>query len=71
MDKQLAIRLTHLVSTQTDPLKEYVDWRVERLHASLEMAKTLEELNSIQGQLREVRRLLHLRDEVLKAREDR
>ena len=42
----------------------YVSDRVSYLYKQLEQCKTVEELHSLQGQIREVRRLSTLRDEV-------
>ena len=69
MEVNLAIKLTHLVNTQTEQLKEYAEYRIARLLVSLEKATTVEELNTIKGSLAEVRRLITLRDEVIRARE--
>jgi len=42
----------------------YVSDRISYLHKQLEQCSTVEEMNKVQGQLKEVRRLGTLKDEV-------
>jgi len=58
------------VKQNNERLEHYVDWRVSYLHQQLEQCSTAEEMKLLQGQLKEVRRLLTLKDEANSAAKD-
>jgi 5-bromo-4-chloroindolyl phosphate hydrolysis protein len=67
MDKQFYRTLLMLVN-DTDKyglLQSYVDKRIQRLQNTLETCTDLEEVRRLQGRIAELRRLQHLRDEVI------
>ena len=72
MTPEVARKLLPLVNVKQhhDRLAHYVDWRISYLHSQLEQCKTAEEMKTLQGQLKEVRRLLTLQDEAQQAAKD-
>lgn len=66
MDKILARKLIDMLNHYDDRLKEYSESRIETLRSSLERADTLEKVNYLQGQILELRKLINLKDEVVK-----
>lgn len=69
MDKEIARLLVPLVPKSNDDLFEiYVNSRVNYLHRQLETLSEVNEIMKVQGQIKEVRRLLTLREEIQKER---
>ena len=58
------------VKQNEERLEHYVDWRISYLHMQLEQGQTADEMKMIQGQIKEVRRLLTLKDEANQAAKD-
>jgi hypothetical protein len=58
------------VKQNQERLEQYVDWRISYLHIQLEQCQTADEMKMIQGQIKEVRRLLTLKDEANQAAKD-
>jgi hypothetical protein len=66
MIPELAKKLLPLVNTKknTDAMQIYALDRIEFIHRQLEIATSWDEVKELQGQAREARRLLSLKDEV-------
>lgn len=66
MDKEIARSLLPLVNDKEylDKLIEYAEHRIALHHKNLEIAKTFEEVQKIQGSIRELKFFHTLRDEV-------
>ena len=71
MDKELARSLLLLVNepASREALNMYQNHRLQLLRTQLESTQTFEETARIQGQIKELRRLETLREEVTKAAE--
>jgi hypothetical protein len=65
LDKQLARGLLPLVNTFNDDLAAYAEYRITKLHLELENCSDFNRSLQIQGQIRELRRLISLREEVI------
>lgn len=65
LDKYLARSLIPVVNTNNDALIEYANYRIDMLRHDLETLVEINDILRIQGQIKEIRRLLTLRDEVL------
>lgn len=72
MTPEVARKMLPLVNVKqnNERLAHYVDWRISYLHAQLEQCQTADEMKTLQGQLKEVRRLLTLQDEANQAAKD-
>jgi hypothetical protein len=46
--------------------KEYLEEQIKLLHTSLEMARSVEDVHRLQGQIYSLRRLQSMREELLK-----
>lgn len=66
MIPEIAKKLLPLINTKknTDALQLYAVDRIEFIHRQLEIATSWDEVKELQGQAKETRRLLSLRDEV-------
>ena len=58
------------VKQNEERLEHYVDWRISYLNMQLGQCQTADEMKMIQGQIKEVRRLLTLKDEAKQAAKD-
>jgi hypothetical protein len=69
MTPEVARKVLPLVNVKqnNERLEHYVDWRISYLHTQLEQCQTVDEMKMIQGQIKEVRRLLTLKDEANQA----
>lgn len=70
LDKYLARNLIPLVNVNNDALSEYALYRLSLLRNELETLVEINDILRIQGQIKEIRRLLTLRDEVLEDAKD-
>jgi len=72
MTPEVARKVLPLVNVKqnNDRIEHYVNWRIDYLHQQLEQCATAEEMKLLQGQLKEVRRLLTLKDEANSAAKD-
>lgn len=70
LDKYLARNLIPLVNTNNDALLEYAMYRLGFLRNELETLVEINDILRIQGQIKELRRLITLRDEVLEDAKD-
>jgi len=72
MTPEVARKMLPLVNVKqnNERLAHYVDWRISYLHAQLEQCQTADDMKTLQGQLKEVRRLLTLQDEANQAAKD-
>ena len=66
MIPEIAKKLLPLVNTKknTDALQTYAVDRIEFIHRQLEIATSWDEVKELQGQAKEARRLISLKDEV-------
>lgn len=66
MNKEQARDLLKFVNDPwvLEDLKKYMEVRIAYLHKKMELADTVEEVRQIQGAIKELRRIEHLRDEV-------
>mgnify|MGYP003114863193 CR=1 FL=1 len=66
MIPEIAKKLLPLINTKknTDALQLYAVDRIEFIHRQLEIATSWDEVKELQGQAKETRRLLSLKDEV-------
>jgi len=70
MDKQLARQLLILVNTYNDLLKLYAENRIKLIHEQMENSTNKpEDFYRMQGKIIELRRLLTLREEIIKEAE--
>ncbi len=70
MDKQLARQLLILVNTYNDLLKLYAENRIKLIHEQMENSVNKpEDFYRMQGKIIELRRLLTLREEIIKEAE--
>lgn len=67
IDKQIARKLLPLVNDPVDMklIGEYITFRLDLLRLDLENATDMNSILRTQGQIKELKRLLNLRDEVL------
>jgi len=65
LPKERARGLLPLVNTYNDELVEYATYRISTLYHELETTQDFNRLMQIQGQIRELRQLLSLRDKVI------
>lgn len=70
LDKYLARNLIPLVNVNNDALLEYAMYRLGILRNELETLIEINDILRIQGQIKELRRLITLRDEVLEDAKD-
>lgn len=72
MDHDVARKLLSLVNNKQnmDRLSAYVNDRLALLHQHLETCATEKEMSLLQGQIKEVRRLLTLREEATQRAEE-
>lgn len=69
MDKETAKRISPLATQSNARLFEvYVQYRIDHLRKQLESSSDFNEVLKVQGQIKEVRRLLTLKEEVEKER---
>lgn len=66
MIPEIAKKILPLINTKknTDALQLYAVDRIEFIHRQLEIATSWDEVKELQGQAKEARRLLSLKDEV-------
>ncbi len=70
MDKKLAKQLLILVNTHNDLLKLYAENRIHLIHEQMENSGNKpEDFYRMQGKIVELRRLLTLREEIIKEAE--
>lgn len=65
LDKDLAKKLYVMVNSFQEELAEYATDRINTLHKLLEIETDTTSLYQLQGQIKELRRLLTLRQEVI------
>jgi len=72
MEHDVARKLLALVNNKqnVERLTAYAEYRIEFLHAQLEQCQSVDEMRVLQGQLKETRRLLTLRDEAVQRAEE-
>lgn len=70
LDKYLARNLIPLVNLNNDALLEYAMYRLAILRNELETLVEINDILRIQGQIKELRRLITLKDEVLEDSKD-
>jgi hypothetical protein len=70
LDKYVARNLIPLVNTNNDALLEYAMYRLGILRNELETLVEINDILRIQGQIKELRRLITWRDEVLEDAKD-
>lgn len=72
MTPEVARKILPIVNVKQneDRLMHYITWRIEYLHQQLEICTSMDEMRSIQGQLKEVRRLATLKEEANQAAKD-
>jgi len=72
MEHDVARKLLALVNNKqnVDRLTAYAEYRIDFLHTQLEQCQSVDEIRVLQGQLKEARRLLTLRDEAVQRAED-
>ena len=72
MDHDIARKLLALVNNKqnVDRLTAYAEDRIHLLHKQLEICETEKDMAMLQGQLKEVRRLMTLREEATQRAED-
>lgn len=72
MTPEVARKVLPLVNVKQnqDRMEHYINWRIDYLHSQLEQCATAEEMKTLQGQLKEVRRLLTLKEEANQAAKD-
>lgn len=68
MEKDIAIKLKGLVGNlEKNFFEEYSKWRVSHLYKQLESLSDINEIFKVQGQIKEVKRLLTLKEEIASA----
>jgi len=72
MNKKLARQTLLLVNSKDmyEALQTVVDYKIEEHRNNLEKTKDITRINEIQGAISELRRLQHLRDEVIQSAEN-
>ncbi len=67
MIKEVAKQLLPIVNVKknTDALEVYMNHRIDELHKLLEQHEDIYNINKAQGEIKDVRRLKTLRDEVI------
>lgn len=64
---QLMVSLKQFVTTEVyKDFQDYITDQIKLLHISMESARTSEELYRFQGQILSLRRLQHMKEDVLK-----
>tara|TARA_Y100000114_G_scaffold48791_1_gene44429 strand:- start:154 stop:375 length:222 start_codon:yes stop_codon:yes gene_type:complete len=72
MIKEVAKKLLKLVNVKsnTDLLELYMNDRISIIHKQMEQAPDMQDINQMQGAIKELRRLQTLRDEVIAGAKD-
>ena len=72
MKKEVAKKLLKLVNVKsnTDLLELYMNDRISIIHKQMEQAPNMQDINQMQGAIKELRRLQTLRDEVIAGAKD-
>jgi|TARA_R100001460_G_C3549416_1_gene175068 hypothetical protein len=72
MIKEVAKKLLKLVNVKsnTDLLELYMNDRISIIHKQMEQAPNMQDINQMQGAIKELRRLQTLRDEVIAGAKD-
>ena len=72
MIKEVAKKLLKLVNVKsnTDLLELYMNDRISIIHKQMEQAPNMQDVNQMQGAIKELRRLQTLRDEVIAGAKD-
>ena len=73
MKKEVAKKLLKLVNVKsnTDLLEFYAKERVQILYRQMEQLASIDEIRQIQGAIREIKRLITIRDEVIEKAKDK
>ena len=73
MKKEVAKKLLKLVNVKsnTDLLEFYARERVQILYRQMEQLASVDEIRQIQGAIREIKRLITIRDEVIEKAKDK
>ena len=73
MKKEVAKKLLKLVNVKsnTDLLEFYAKERVQILYRQMEQLASVDEIRQIQGAIREIKRLITIRDEVIEKAKDK
>ena len=73
MKKEVAKKLLKLVNVKsnTDLLEFYAKERVQILYRQLEQLANIDEIRQMQGAIKEIKRLITLRDEVIEKAKDK
>ena len=72
MIKEVAKKLLKLVNVKsnTDLLELYMNHRINIIHKQMEQAPNMQDINQMQGAIKELRRFQTLRDEVIAGAKD-
>ena len=72
MKKEVAKKLLKLVNVKsnTDLLELYMNDRISIIHKQMEQAPNMQDINQMQGAIKELRRFQTLRDEVIAGAKD-
>jgi len=72
MIKEVAKKLLKLVNVKsnTDLLELYMNDRISIIHKQMEQAPNMQDINQMQGAIKELRRFQTLRDEVIAGAKD-
>lgn len=73
MKKEVAKKLLKLVNVKsnTDLLEFYAKERVQILYKQMEQLANIDEIRQMQGAIKEIKRLITLRDEVIEKAKDK
>lgn len=71
MKREIASKLLPWISkTKDEHLSVYVEYRLDNLRKALEIASDINEIYKLQGQIKEVKRLLSLREEINSSKQE-
>lgn len=68
MEKDIAVKLRGLIGKlEKNFFEEYTNWRISLLYKQLESLSDVNEIFKVQGQIKELKRLLTLKEEIASA----